>query len=95
MKKRDLINTIAQNADLENVTKKNIETIVNTFINVVTMELKNKSDISLHGLGTFKIVNRKARVINSKYAKNYKIPAHKTIIFKVASSLKNLFKANK
>ncbi|KAF0750529.1 HU family DNA-binding protein (plasmid) [Arsenophonus endosymbiont of Aphis craccivora] len=58
MKKTELINQIAEKADL---TKKDSEKALNAFIETVTEALKAGDDVQLVGFGSFQVKQRAAR----------------------------------
>jgi len=85
MNKSDLINAIAEKADVKKETaKKTLEAFLST-----TKEALSKGDrISLVGFGTFSISKRNARVgRNPQTGKEINIPAKKVVKFKAGSDL--------
>ncbi len=56
MKKIDLINEFHNRT---NLTKKEVEELVNLLINKITNSLKSKEDVKIEGFGTFKISKKK------------------------------------
>ncbi len=66
MKKIDLINEFHNRT---NLTKKEVEELVNSLINKITSSLKNKEDVKIEGFGTFKI-SKKKKVQTTNFSKN-------------------------
>ena len=90
MNKSDLINAIAEKADVKKETaKKTLEAFLST-----TKEALSKGDrISLVGFGTFSISKRNARVgRNPQTGKEINIPAKKVVKFKAGADLSNSVK---
>ena len=58
MNKNELITAVAEASEL---TKKDAEKAVNSFISVVTDSLKNGEKVQLVGFGTFEVKERAAR----------------------------------
>jgi DNA-binding protein HU-beta len=80
---------IAQIAKETNVTKKGVETVLKSLIESVQQALKKSGQIRLDGLGTFKVVQRKARTgVNPQTKAKIKIPAKKAPAFRAAKALK-------
>ncbi|CAA2931044.1 HU family DNA-binding protein [Arsenophonus endosymbiont of Bemisia tabaci] len=90
MNKTELINQIAEKADL---TKKDSEKALNAFIETVTKTLKVGDDIQLVGFGSFQVKQRAARDgRNPKTGETLKIAAAKVPIFKAGKTLKEAVK---
>lgn len=88
MNKTELVAAIAENAGL---TKKQAETSVNAFIDVVTTELTKGEKIQLIGFGTFEVAERAARTgKNPQTGAKIEIPASKTPKFKAGKALKDI-----
>ena len=88
MNKADLINAIAEKADISKVqAKKALEAL----IEITTEALKKDDKVSLIGFGTFSTTMRAERMGRNPFTqKEMKIPAKKTVKFKVGSELNNL-----
>ncbi len=81
---------VAQIAKETNVTKKGIETVLKSLVESVQLALKKGGQIRLDGLGTFKVVQRKARTgVNPQTKAKMKIPAKKAPAFRAAQALKD------
>lgn len=89
MNKTELVKVIMEKNGL---SKKEVETVLNSFIEVVGETLQNKEKIQLAGFGTFETRERAAR--EGRNPKNrdqiIQIPATTTVAFKVSSKLKDL-----
>ncbi|NOQ46027.1 MAG: HU family DNA-binding protein [Desulfobulbaceae bacterium] len=85
MNKTELINTIAESAEL---TKADAGRALQGFMQVVTESLARGEKITLIGFGTFSVVNRAARNCqNPQTGKKMKIAAKKVVKFKVGKQL--------
>ncbi|WP_240531995.1 HU family DNA-binding protein [[Mycoplasma] mobile] len=85
--KKDLIATIAEN---QNKSKKEVEEIVNAFLEEISSELVADKKINLSSFGIFEISERAARSgINPKTSEIIQIKATKSVKFKVSKSLKD------
>ena len=79
MNKTELINTIAESAEL---TKADAGRALQGFMQVVTESLARGEKITLIGFGTFSVVNRAARNCqNPQTGKKMKIAAKKVVKF--------------
>jgi len=88
MNKSELIDAIAAESKL---SKKDTETFVKTFTDVVSKALKKGDDVALVGFGTFEVSKRAARTgRNPKTGETIKIAAAKTPKFKAGKALKDL-----
>ena len=87
MNKTELIAAVAAAA---NVTKKEAETVLKAFTDVVTEELKNDGKVQLVGFGTFEVGERAAREgRNPKTGETMTIAASKALKFKAGKALKD------
>lgn len=88
MTKAELVDAIAKEADL---SKKDTETFVKTFTDVIAKALKKGDEVTLVGFGTFGVSKRAARTgRNPKTGETIKIAAAKTPKFKPGKGLKDL-----
>ncbi len=86
LNKKNLIDTIADKTD--DITKKDIESVLNAFMETVTAAAKKDDKITLVGFGTFQQVQRKATVKqNPKTGEKINVPAKKVMKFKTSKSL--------
>ncbi|HGJ5898733.1 HU family DNA-binding protein [Arsenophonus apicola] len=90
MNKTELINQIAEKADL---TKKDSEKALNAFIEAVTESLKSGNSVQLVGFGSFQVKARAAREgRNPQTGKAIKIAATNVPGFKAGQKLKDAVK---
>lgn len=90
MNKTDLINNIASKSGL---TKKDVEKVLNTFLNEVSDALAAGQKVQLIGFGTFETRTRSGRVgRNPQTGKTINIPASKVPAFKAGNKLKEAVK---
>ncbi len=91
MNKAELVNAMATETGL---TKKDVESVLNSFVNVVSNELSNKGKVQLVGFGTFETRERAARTgRNPQTGEDIKIAAATAPAFKAGKALKD--KVNK
>ena len=89
MNKSELVASIAQKS---NLTKKDAETALNSFIASVEEALSSGEKVQLVGFGTFEVRERKAREgRNPRNPKEViKIPASKAPVFRAGKALKEV-----
>src|SRR5215510_723899 len=86
MNKADLVTRISKDAE---ITKREAENALNTFIASVQEVLSTGDSVTLVGLGTFSVKERGARKgRNPRTGSAISIPAQKTLTFKAWSSLR-------
>ena len=91
MNREDLVNAMANETAF---SKKDVEKVLNSFINVVSNEMANKGKVQLVGFGTFETRQRAARKgLNPQTKEEIKIPACTAPAFKAGKALKD--KVNK
>ena len=87
MNKAELVTNMAEKG---NLTKKDTESALNAFMNVVEETLAGGEKVQLVGFGTFEVRDRKAR--EGRNPRNpeevIQIPASKAPVFKAGKSLK-------
>ena len=87
MNKTELITAIAESAD---ISKKDSETALKAFVDVVTEELKKGEKVQLVGFGTFEVTERAERMgRNPKTKETMVIAASKAPKFKAGKALKD------
>ena len=87
MNKAELINAVAEKADL---SKKDCEAAVNAAIDVITAALADGDKVQLVGFGAFEVKTRAERVgRNPKPREEISIPASKVPVFKAGKALKD------
>ncbi len=91
MNKAELVKAMADETDL---TQKDIEKVLNSFVNVVSTALENKDKVQLVGFGTFETRDRAAKTgRNPQTGEELNIPASTVPAFKAGKALKE--KVNK
>lgn len=68
--------------------KKDIEYIINSFIETIQKEIKNESKVKIEGLGTFSTYIRKSHIGKNVKGNIEEIPSTICISFKPSSKLK-------
>lgn len=90
MNKADLVTKMAEKSEL---SKKDAEKALNSFVASVEEALSNGEKVQLVGFGSFEIRQRAARKgINPQTKKEITIPATKVPVFKVGKALKDAVK---
>jgi len=90
MNKQDLVNSISEKSGL---TKKDVETVLNSFLGEVTDALSSGEKVQLIGFGTFETRTRSARVgRNPQTGETLPIPESKVPAFKAGNKLKEAVK---
>jgi nucleoid DNA-binding protein len=90
MTKAELVSHVAEQSDL---TKKTTEAVLKSLIGAVHQSLKETGEIRIDGLGTFKVIERKARTgVNPQTGAKLDIPATKAPAFRAAKALKEAVK---
>jgi DNA-binding protein HU-beta len=85
--KTQLISELAESNQISNA---NAERFLNSFIEIVTNNLKKGNEVAITGFGTFKKTKRKARKgVNPKTRESINIPASTTVSFKTGKTLKD------
>ena len=91
MNKTELVAAMAEKAEL---SKKDAESALKAFVDVVTDELKKGEKVQLVGFGTFEVAERAAREgINPLTKQPMSIPASKAPKFKAGRGLKDAVNA--
>ena len=73
-----------------NLAKKDVEAVLNSFMEVVTKELQDGEKVQLVGFGTFEVAERAARTGRNPSTKEViEIPASKAPKFKAGKALKD------
>ena len=86
--KRDLIKKISKETGFSyNYSKK----LFNDFFEVLILNIK-EGELNLKNLGSFKLINKKARVgRNPKTNEEFTITSRKSVSFKVSKKILNIF----
>ena len=88
MNKTELVAAMAEQTQL---SKKDTEAALKSFVDVVSAELKNGGKVQLVGFGTFEVSERAAREgRNPQTGATMKIKASKTPKFKAGKALKDM-----
>lgn len=88
MTKKDLILKIA--ADVE-MPKKDVEEVINSFVEISSQVLKENGKIQLPGFGTLEVTNRAARTGRNIHTQEViEIAASKSVKFRSGKTLKAL-----
>ena len=90
MNKSDLINAVAK----VTCTKVEAEAAINTVFDAIKVALKKGEDVQLIGFGSFAVQKREARVANI-FGEKKKIPAKKTVKFRVGKALSDAVNGKK
>jgi len=90
MTKADLVTKIAQDSE---ISKKAAEAALNCAVKTIIEALKEHGEIRIDKLGTFKVIERKARTgVNPRNGEKIQIPATKAPTFRAAQALKDAIK---
>ena len=82
---------VAAMANETNLSKKDVEAVLKSFVDVVSKELKNGGKIQLVGFGTFEVRQREARTgKNPRTGEAIQIAASKVPAFKAGKALKDV-----
>ena len=91
MNKTELVAAVAEQAE---ISKKDAEKALKSFVDVITEELKKGEKVQLVGFGTFEVSERAAREgRNPQTGKTMKIEACKAPKFKAGKALKDAVNA--
>lgn len=88
MTKADLVEIVAKEADM---TKKDVEQLVEIIFDSIVSTLNNGEKIELRGFGSFRVRERNARKgRNPKTGEPVEIPAKRVAYFKPGKDLKDI-----
>lgn len=89
MNKAELASSVQKTLG-KDTSKASAEKALSATIDSIASALKKGKNVQLVGFGTFKVVNRKARMgVNPKTGQPLKIKASKTVKFSVGKELKS------
>ena len=89
MNKAELASSVQKTLG-KDTSKASAENALSATIDSIASALKKGKNVQLVGFGTFKVVNRKARMgVNPKTGQALKIKASKTVKFSVGKELKS------
>lgn len=87
MNKSELVYEVTNRLD---VTRKEVEDVIDCFLDLIAENLANGDKVVLSGFGTFEIRNRVSRSgVNPRTGERIDIPCQKTPAFKVGKILKD------
>lgn len=90
MNKTELINAIAEKANLSKVQAK---AALDATINTISEQLANGDKVAIIGFGTFAVSEKTARTgINPRTKEKIEIPARKAVKFKAGAELNDVVK---
>lgn len=90
MNKKELISNVSEKTEL---TKKDVESVLNAFIETTKETLEDGEKVQITGFGTFETRKRKARIgRNPKTGKEIQIPETIVPAFKVSKTFKERVK---
>ena len=88
MNKTELVDAMALDT---NLSKKDVEKVLKSFVDVVSKEMKNGGKVQLVGFGTFEVSERAAREgRNPQTGETMEIKASRAPKFKAGKALKDL-----
>ncbi len=91
MNKKELLEAILKNKELNHMTKKDADAFLNKTIDVIKKTIKKGEDVSLIGFGTFSKVRRAARMgVNPSTGEKIKIKAKNLPKFKPGKAWKEM-----
>lgn len=90
MNRKELVESIAQHKEVADLSKKQIDNIVNFTLDSIKKAVKKGEDVSLIGFGTFTKAKRKARTgVNPATGEQIKIKAKNVVKFKAGKAFKD------
>lgn len=91
MNRKELIEAILKDKQLNHLTKKDADHFVNTMLDVIKKTIKKGDDVSLIGFGTFSKVRRAARTgVNPATGEKIKIKAKNLPKFRPGKAWKEM-----
>ncbi|MBT7608969.1 MAG: HU family DNA-binding protein [Bacteriovoracaceae bacterium] len=92
MNRKELIEAILKDKELQHITKKDADHLVSTLLDVVRKTVKKGDDVSLIGFGTFTKARRAARMgVNPSTGERIKIKAKTLPKFRPGKAWKEMF----
>ena len=92
MNKKQLVSAVVGTEGLTFLTKKDMNTIIDTLTETIKTSVKNGDDVSLIGFGTFTNVKRAARVgVNPSTGEKIQIKAKTLPKFRPGKAWKEMF----
>lgn len=91
MNRKELVEAILKNKELQEMSKKSIDTVISTALDSIKKAVKKGDDVSLIGFGSFTKVKRKARTgVNPSTGEKIKIKAKNVVKFKAGKAFKEM-----
>ncbi len=92
MNRKELVDAILCRKELQHISRKDCDFIVNTMTDVIRKAVKKGDDVSLIGFGTFSKTRRAARVgVNPATGEKIKIKAKTLPKFRPGKAWKEMF----
>jgi len=92
MNRKELIEAVLKNKELQHLTKKDADTFVHALTDVIRKTVKKGDDVTLVGFGTWTKAHRKARTgINPSTGEKIKIKAKNYPKFRPGQAWKDMF----
>lgn len=92
MNRKELIDSILTNKELNHLTKKDADNFVSTMLETIKKAVKKGDDVSLVGFGSFTKVKRSARMgVNPATGEKIKIKAKTLPKFRPGKAWKEMF----
>jgi nucleoid DNA-binding protein len=90
MNKAELVDAVSSET---NLSKKDVTSVIDSFLDIITKTLAKGDKVSLVGFGTFQVSERKARTgLNPRTGEEIKIPARTVPKFVAGKALKDKVK---
>ena len=92
MNRKELLETVLNNKELNHITKKDADRIIQATFETIKKTVKKGEDVSLVGFGTWVRAKRAARTgVNPATGEKIKIPAKKVPKFRAGKAWKEMF----
>jgi len=92
MNRKELLETVLNNKELNHITKKDADRIIQATFETIKKTVKKGEDVSLVGFGTWVRAKRAARTgVNPATGEKIKIPAKKVPKFRAGKAWKDMF----
>ncbi len=91
MNRKELVEAIQANKDVQDLSKKAIDAVIAHALDAIRKTIKKGDDVSLIGFGTFTKQKRKARTgVNPATGEKIKIKAKNVVKFKAGKAFKEM-----
>ena len=92
MNKKELVESVLKQKELSHLTKKDVDALISSTLDVIKKTVRKGDDVSLVGFGTFTKVRRAARAgVNPATGEKIKIKAKTLPKFRPGKAWKELF----